>query len=101
MLAGLPAFELQALKCCEIYLRTRDLLGGVGAVDADAEARARRELLNRWRAGLGTRACAPGLWVLWAVLPNWDVWLDGGVPPLIYTVTQVLTGHGCFGEYLR
>ena len=46
-------------------------------------------------------AGAPGLRVLEAVLPNWDVWLDGARPPLTYRVTQVLTGHGCFGEYLH
>ena len=48
------------------------------------------------------RAGAPGLRVLGAVLPNWDVWLDGaGPPPLTYRVTLVLTGHGCLGEYLH
>ena len=38
-----------------------------------------------------------------AVLPNWDIWLDGAgpPPPLTYRVTQVLTGHGYFGEYLH
>ena len=39
--------------------------------------------------------------VLEAVLPNWDVWLDGGGPPLTYRMTQVLTGHGCFSEFLH
>ena len=47
------------------------------------------------------RVGAPGLKVLEAVLPNWDAWLDGAAPPPIYRVTQVLTGHGCFGEYLH
>jgi hypothetical protein len=51
-------------------------------VDAVAEARARRELLDRWCAGLDTRTGAPGLRVLGAILPNWDVWLDGDTPPL-------------------
>ncbi|XP_060831108.1 uncharacterized protein LOC132915323 [Bombus pascuorum] len=54
-----------------------------------------------WRAGLDTRTGAPGLRALGVVLPNWDVWLDGGAPPLTYRVTQVLTANGCFGEYLR
>ncbi|XP_060819661.1 uncharacterized protein LOC132909089 [Bombus pascuorum] len=101
VLAGLPPFELQALRCREIYLRNRGLLGGVEASDAVAVARARRELLDRWRAGHDTRTDASGLWALGAVLPNWDVSFDGGAPPLTYRVTQVLTGHGCFGEYLR
>ena len=47
------------------------------------------------------RADAPGLRILEAVLPNWDVWLDGAGFPLTYRVTQVLTGHGCFGKYLH
>ena len=47
------------------------------------------------------RTGAPGLRVLEAVLPNWDVWLDGAESPLTYRVTQVLTGQGCFGEYLH
>ena len=33
---------------------------------------------------------------------NWDVWLDGaGLPPPDLHLTQVLTGHGCFSEYLH
>jgi hypothetical protein len=83
------------------YLRTRGLLGGVGAVDADTELRPRQELLDRWRAGLDTRTGAPGLGVLEVVLLNWNVWLHGGAPSLTYRVTQVLTGHGCFEEYLH
>ncbi|XP_060829996.1 uncharacterized protein LOC132914693 [Bombus pascuorum] len=47
VLAGLPSFELQALRYREIYLRTRGLPGGVSAVDADAEVGARQELLDR------------------------------------------------------
>ncbi|XP_068967661.1 uncharacterized protein [Bombus flavifrons] len=96
-----PPFELQALRCREIYLHTRGLSGGVGPVGANVRVRVRRALLDRWRASLDTRAGAPGLRDLEAVLPNWDVWLDGGRPPLTYRVTQVLTGHSCFGEYLH
>jgi hypothetical protein len=77
---------MQARRCRKIYLRTRVLLGGVGAVHANAVERARRELLDRLRAGLDTRTSAPGLRVLAAVLPNWEVWLVGGAPPLTYRV---------------
>ena len=100
VLAGFPPFELQALRCREIYLHTRSLSDGVGPVGVDVMVRARRTLLDRWRASFDMRAGAPGLRILEAVLPNWDVWLDGGGPPLSYRVTQVLTGHGCFDEYL-
>jgi hypothetical protein len=35
-----------------------------------------------------------------AVLPNWEAWRNQGGAPLTYRMTQVLTGHGVFGEYL-
>ena len=58
--AGFPPFELQALRCYEIYLHTRNLSDGIGPVDADVKVRARRVLLDRWRASLDMRAGAPG-----------------------------------------
>nr|XP_033199450.1 uncharacterized protein LOC117161822 [Bombus vancouverensis nearcticus] len=94
VLAGFPPFKLQALRCREIYLHTRGVSGGVGPEGADFRVRAQRALLDRWRASLDTRAGAPGIRILGAVLPNWDVWLNGGGPPLTYRVTQVLTGYG-------
>lgn len=57
-----------------------------------------------------------GVWELWrqrllgegldshrtvgAVLSSWEAWRGGAGVPLTFRVTQVLTGHGCFGEYL-
>ena len=79
--AGFPPFELQALRCREIYLHTRGLSDEADPVGADVEGRARQALLDRWRARLGMRAGAPGLRVLEAVLPNWDVWLYGAGAP--------------------
>lgn len=36
-----------------------------------------------------------------AFLPNWETWRNRRGLPLIYRMTQVLTGRGVFGEYLR
>ena len=36
-----------------------------------------------------------------AILPNWEQWAESGPALLSYRITQVLTGHGCFGEYLK
>ena len=36
-----------------------------------------------------------------AILPNWKQWAESGHALLSYRITQVLTGHGCFGEYLK
>ena len=46
VLAGFPPFELQALRCREIYLHTRGPSDGVDPVGADAEGWARRTLLD-------------------------------------------------------
>ena len=73
MLAGFSPFELQALRCREIYLHTCGLSDGVSPVDADVKIRARRALLDRWRASLNMTAGAPELRVLETVLPNWNV----------------------------
>ena len=45
--AGFSLFDFQALRCREIYLRTRGLSGGVGPVGANVRVRARRALLDR------------------------------------------------------
>jgi hypothetical protein len=101
LLEGLPPFELQATRCREMFFHARRLSTGIGPANAEVGAQARRTLLDTWRASLDTRTGALGLRVLEAVLPNWDVWLDGNGSPLTYRVTQVLTEHGCFGECLR
>ena len=70
MVAGFPPFELQALRCREIYLHTRGLSGEVGPVDVDVKVRAQRALLDRWRVSRDMSAVAPGLRVLETVLTN-------------------------------
>lgn len=35
-----------------------------------------------------------------AILAHWNQWMDRDPETLTYRVTQVLTGHGCFGNYL-
>ena len=70
MVAGFPPFELQALRCREIYLHTRGLSGEVGPVDADVKVRAQRALIDGWRVSLDMRAGAPGLRILETVLTN-------------------------------
>ena len=36
-----------------------------------------------------------------AILHKWEEWAEGGPDALTYRITQILTGHVCFGEYLR
>ena len=94
VIAGFSPFELQALKCREIYLHTWGLSDGVGPVGADVNGRGRLALLDRWRASLDMRAGVPGLRVLEAALPNWDVWLDGAGPPWLTGWRRCSPGTG-------
>ncbi|XP_020295620.1 uncharacterized protein LOC109860752, partial [Pseudomyrmex gracilis] len=66
---------------------------------ATAKRQARRQMLLDWEQHLGEPHAAAQEVVL-VVRPHLKVWLENGVGHLTYRVTQVLTGHGCFGEYL-
>ncbi|XP_039303416.1 uncharacterized protein LOC120357319 [Solenopsis invicta] len=46
------------------------------------------------------KTCRQWAPVLEAVLPHLEEWVDRPWGGLTYRLTQVLTGHGCFGEYL-
>lgn len=35
-----------------------------------------------------------------AILSYWDTWLDHGTQTLTFRITRVLTGQGCFDEFL-
>ena len=39
--------------------------------------------------------------VVEAILLSWEQWAEAGPALLTFRLTQMLTGHGCFGEYLR
>ncbi|XP_020296295.1 uncharacterized protein LOC109861174 [Pseudomyrmex gracilis] len=66
---------------------------------ARSERQARRQLLLGWERLL-SEPNVDAQEVVRVVRPHLQVWLDNGVGRLTYRVTQVLTGHGCFGEYL-
>ncbi|XP_063634871.1 uncharacterized protein LOC134805625 [Cydia splendana] len=60
---------------------------------------AAERLRERWREALedghyGTRTIG-------AILPVMDEWVDRGKGALTFRVTQVVSGHGCFGHYLH
>ncbi|XP_039301724.1 uncharacterized protein LOC120356909 [Solenopsis invicta] len=62
--------------------------------------RARRRAIEAWRDQLAQNPPTVGTRVLEAVLPHLEEWVDRPWGGLTYRLTQVLTGHGCFGEYL-
>ncbi|XP_032675571.1 uncharacterized protein LOC116846165 [Odontomachus brunneus] len=62
-------------------------------------ALARRRALRRWKRQLGGPN-VPGRRTIEAIRPCLLEWVDRGHGGLSFHLTQVLTGHGCFGEYL-
>ncbi|XP_043583410.1 uncharacterized protein LOC122568108 [Bombus pyrosoma] len=62
----------------------------LGTGEEDAWDQWRSQLMNQGGEHRGTEA----------VLPNWGTWRSCRGLPLTYRITQVLTGHGVFGEYL-
>ncbi|KMQ88097.1 reverse transcriptase [Lasius niger] len=100
VLAGVPPMEQLARMYADVYRRIRELQAeGIALADRDRRimrVHARRSLIERWMDILGDPRM-PGQRTVGAFRPCFQQWLVGGVS---YKMTQVLTRHGCFGEYL-
>lgn len=109
ILAGVPLLDILAQQRRDDYhnfKRAQNLLGDGVAGTRARELRPRTEALKRlsrrnartkWRDRL--RGCAAQR-AVGAILPQLDRWLDRRFGVLSFRVTQVFSGHGCFGEYL-
>ncbi|XP_067208489.1 uncharacterized protein [Linepithema humile] len=110
LLYGAPAHnsgrlpvEFLATLYAEIYRRTRDpdrhgsarlLPRAVARLKKDARQRA----MEAWQASLiGSTA---GRWTTQAIQPCLPEWAHRRGHGIGFHLTQVLTGHGCFGDYL-
>lgn len=102
LLAGLPPLLLVAEELAQVYHLRRDLRRrGMDPPDEAVEAmrrQARAATLASWREILSPLAA--GRPVVAALLPLLEEWLGRRWGCLTYRMTQVLAGHGCFGEYL-
>lgn len=86
------------------YTRIKELKGsGNWAPQADNEVRAMEKLLlhRQWKIHLENGANLSGLRVRTAVFPSFSEWIahdrKWGVE---FHLTQIMTGHECFGDYL-
>ena len=102
-LALAVSFGILAAADTEEYKQIQALRRSVGSVTRAEKTQIRQMELqidrNRWKEILfkkkeSSRAIA-------AVLAHWDQRLDRGAGTLTYRVTQMIRGHGCFGEYLH
>jgi len=105
-LAGQPPLELLASMRRDIYYEMAELRRGNGGERPPPpravkmiRVRARRRLVAAWSAWL----CRPSVAtkrVVTAVQPRLAAWLERGWGGFAFRATQVITGHGCFGDYL-
>ncbi|XP_029162117.1 uncharacterized protein LOC114933685 [Nylanderia fulva] len=104
VISGVPPVELLARMYTEVYKRTRGLQRG-GTIVTDSIRRnlrvhTRRCLIKEWSEEL-ENPNLPEQRTVGAIQPCLEQWLGRANGGVTYRMTQVLTGHGCFGEYLR
>ena len=101
-LAGMIPFDHLARAYSEAYWESRDISTSTQDPLANQESpkeRAIRRARSRWKRELTSRAAEK--MAIGAILHKWEEWAEGGPDALTYRITQILTGHVCFGEYLR
>ncbi|XP_029176609.1 uncharacterized protein LOC114944732 [Nylanderia fulva] len=104
VLPGIPPIELLARMYTEVYKRTRGLqkedIIVTDNIRRNLRVRTRRRLIEDWSGRLEDPSL-PGQRTVGTIRPCLEQWLGRAKGGVTYRMTQVLTGHGCFGEYLR
>lgn len=103
-LARVPPLDMIANARKRVYdkirdLKTRDCTLTARAVDA-LKLKAQREMITEWLSRLQD-PYNPGRWTLSALIPHFTSWISRSHGQLTFRMTQVLTGHGCYGKYLH
>ncbi|XP_060822332.1 uncharacterized protein LOC132910580 [Bombus pascuorum] len=101
VLAASPPYALQALALQKVYGATRVRDGDRDEDPLQVRKEIEEETWERWRLLLEKEARKTSHRAVDAVLPVWDRWKEARGVPLTYRLTQVLTGHGVFGEFLK
>lgn len=104
LLARFPPLDILADMDAKVYDQIRSVRqNGGGRVPGAAFVRLRRQerrhALERWRERLQQPEISRKR-VVEAILPHFEAWLKRE-ERISFMLTQVLTGHGCFDEYLN
>lgn len=98
-LAGVPPVDLLAGYYARTFKEVREEgLATAGSIK-EIKERARRDMIGVWRqrlAGTGREGRVVRDWIH----PVLEQWMDRRRGRLHFHLTQVLTGHGCFGTFL-
>lgn len=103
LLARFPPLDILADMDERVFASSRGVRHSGGNAPLEAPGRVRqaehRAALETWHERLHEPQSARQR-VVGAILPNFWTWVKRGFGRVTYRMTQVLTGHGCFGEYL-
>lgn len=103
VLASLVPLELVAREYAEMYEATRSLRQQGVKVSASIKARLREQYrsasVHAWKGMLQAQS-TQGQRVLEAIQPVLEYWLNRAWGGTTYRMTQILSGHGCFGAFL-
>ncbi|XP_026830962.1 uncharacterized protein LOC113563492, partial [Ooceraea biroi] len=104
VLAGTPPIALLAPVYADAYERVRQARERGARLTARAKEvlgrQARQQALLAWQRQLSDPTIRSGRRVAEAVHPCLAEWLDRDRGGVTFRMAQVLSGHGCFGEYL-
>lgn len=106
VLSGIPPLEYVAAAYRQAYLRVKMLRRRSGPQNvtkrevALIRLQCRENMMAVWSRELEENNGA-GRRVVEAVKPHLAEWMENRKGAVTFHMAQVLTGHGCFGEYLR
>jgi len=97
--------EFLATMYAEVYRREQEILEATGRklptrAKKIIRIQARRSMIERWDAHLSDPRTASRRTV-GAVRPCLSEWINRAQGEVTFRLTQVMTGHRCFGDYLR
>nr|XP_032519012.1 uncharacterized protein LOC116771300 [Danaus plexippus plexippus] len=102
LLAGSPPWDLEAKALAQVFsLRAEACRQGQAPLPCQIRAwqdELQRDLMTQWKERLSQPKA--GLATIAAVKPIFEEWLERRYGVLTFRLTQVLSGHGCFGRYL-
>ncbi|XP_024874034.1 uncharacterized protein LOC112456002, partial [Temnothorax curvispinosus] len=103
IIAGIPPVHLIAASYAEMYGRTKAIKDRLGEVPARAKGELRlqisRSLTQKWKDYL-LDPRLQGERMREAVQPVLEEWLERRKRGTTFHTLQVISGHGCFGDYL-
>ena len=103
IIAGMTPISIQAKIEADIFEQICTAKANGERVTKADKMQKRRNALQSvrkaWIRGLENGGAARP--AIRAVAPHWEQWTAHGTRKLTYRTTQVITRHGCFGEYLR